>query len=58
MLHDNAVAAAGSGQLAGGTLRGIAAIMLCFFVTALNREGAGWTQEQIGALSRMHERLA
>ena len=58
MLHDNAVAAAGSGQLAGGTLRGIAAIMLCFFVTALNREGAGWTQEQIGALGRMHERLA
>ncbi|HEU4548535.1 MAG TPA: hypothetical protein VFS01_02485 [Rhizomicrobium sp.] len=57
VLHDNAVMVAGSGRLAGGILHGIAAIMLYFFVSALNRESAGWTQEQIGQLCRMRERL-
>jgi hypothetical protein len=57
-LHADAVGIAGSGHPAQAALRGMAAIMLCFFVTALNREGAGWTQEQISALGRMRERLA
>lgn len=58
VLHANAVQTAGSGHLADGVLRAIAALMLCFFVSALNREGAGWTQEQIGLLNRMRDRLA
>jgi hypothetical protein len=54
-LHADAVHTAGTGDLVGATMRGIAAIMLCFFVTAMNREEAGWTQEQIGQLDRMRE---
>lgn len=56
-LHANALTIAGEGNLVQATIRGAAAIMLCFFVNALNREGAGWTQEQIGLLGRMRERL-
>jgi hypothetical protein len=58
VLHANAIGVSVSGHLVGGTLQGIAAIMLCFFVNALNREGAGWTQEQIRHLGRMREKLA
>lgn len=34
------------------------AILLCFLATALNREGGGRAQEEIGALSRLRERPA
>jgi hypothetical protein len=33
----------------------VAAAILCFLVSALNREFAGRVQEQIGALDRMRE---
>ncbi len=58
VLHSNAVALASDGNLIKGLLRAVAAIMLCFFVNALNREGAGWAQEQISLLGRMREKLA
>lgn len=57
-LHADAVGIAGSGHAVQGALHGMGAVMLCFFISALNREGAGWTQEQIGYLGRMRERLA
>lgn len=34
----------------------VAAVVLCFLVTALNREHGGRMQEQIGLLDRMRER--
>jgi hypothetical protein len=37
-------------------LNGVAAAILCFLVTALNREYGGRVQEQIGSLDRMRER--
>jgi hypothetical protein len=35
----------------------VAAVVLCFLVTALNREHGGRAQEQIGVLDRMRERI-
>lgn len=36
---------------------GIAALLLCFLIAALNREYGGRVQEQVGSLDRMRERL-
>lgn len=36
----------------------VAVILLCFLITALNREYGGRMQEQVGQLNRMRERLA
>lgn len=55
MLHADTMAIAEGTSPADAMLPGMAAIMLCFFVSALNREGAGWTQEQIRYLDRMRE---
>ena len=38
-------------------LGGVAAVLLCFLVAALNREQSGRVQEQIGLLDRMRQRL-
>jgi len=35
-----------------------AVIILCFFISALNREQSGWVQEKIGLLDRMRETRA
>jgi hypothetical protein len=43
----------------GATLLGsAAALLLCFFISALNREQGGWVQEKIGLLDRMRETQA
>jgi hypothetical protein len=39
-------------------LDGVAAVILCFLVAALNREYGGRVQEKIGLLDRMRERLS
>ena len=58
-LHVSAV----QGSLAAGkpmlaAFGGIAALLLCFLIAALNREYGGRVQEQVGSLDRMRERLA
>ena len=51
------------GMLADGkpmlaVVGGLVAMLLCFLITALNREYGGRMQEQVGLLDRMRERLA
>lgn len=48
--------AAGKPMLAA--LGSVAALLLCFLITALNREYGGRVREQVGLLDRMRERLA
>jgi hypothetical protein len=47
-----------AGGEAAGVLGSTAVILLCFFISALNREQGGWVQEKIGLLDRMQETQA
>jgi hypothetical protein len=58
-LHGRMIeAGAAAGRPLLIVLGGVAALLVCFLVSALNREYGGRLQEEIGQMDRMRERLA